>query len=580
MSQTITIERGVMVPMRDGVKLAADIYRPDGNEKHPVLIATFMASRNNANLIGGMLFNPLLMVENGYVCIIFEARGREKSEGKWTPWVDDINDGYDRVEWAAVQPWSDGNVGVYGNCHAEYPALATAVANPPHLKAGVAYMGASNPHRGFMYTGGAFELSFNLGFSLMMTVQPQGQDIDPANLKEFWGKLAKLRAQDPIGHARYLPLADLVSTDKGTAAPWWQLCLNHPAYDEYWKSVDLIPRVNEIKVPILHIAGWYDQMLYCHMDLNEAFKKHGDPQVKDKHRLIIGPWDHDAYYNQHPTFAGERDFGVPTGPALVYPAASQWFDHWLKGKETPFMPTNGVRYFNMGTKEWKEAPTWPPAHTKVNYYLHSGGRANTRFGDGTLFTEAPNNEPADSYVYDPFNPVPTMGGRTLLTVWHGGVMNQAGVEEREDVLCYTSPRLNTPVSISGPLSVTLHASSSAPDTDFTAKLVDVEPEGYCANIAEGIIRARYRNGEDHEEFLVPGEIAKFEIDLCDVSHTFKAGHRIRLEISSSNFPHFDRNLNSKVTPALGTVHDAQKAVQQVYHRGEYASYLTLPVVLD
>lgn len=574
------IERGVMVPMRDGVKLAADIYRPDDSEKHPVLIETIMMSRNNANMIGGMLFNPLMMVDDGYVCIVFEARGREKSEGKWTPWLDDINDGYDKVEWAAVQSWSDGNVGVYGNCHAEYPVLAAAVANPPHLKAGLAYMGASNPHSGWMYTGGAFELSFNLVWSLVMAMQPEGQDVDPARIQEVWGKIGQLRAEDPLGHTWYLPLVDLLSTDKGTAAPWWQLYLNHPAYDEYWKSVDLLPRVDQIKAPILHITGWYDMMLRGHMDLNDALKANGDPQVKDKHRLIIGPWDHDAYYNQHSSFAGERDFGTPTGPALVAPAASQWFDRWLKGKETPFMPTNGVRYFNMGTKEWKEASSWPPASTKVDYYLHSGGRANTRSGDGALFTESPDAEPADSYVYDPLNPVPTMGGRTLLTVWHGGVMNQAGIEERDDVLCYTTPRLNTPVSIAGPVTVTLYASSSAPDTDFTAKLVDVEPDGYCANIAEGILRARYRHGMDHEEFLEPGQVEKFEIDLWDASHTFRAGHRMRLEISSSNFPRFDRNLNSKVTPALGTIDDIRKAVQQVYHSGQYASRLTLPVVFE
>jgi putative CocE/NonD family hydrolase len=196
-----------------------------------------------------------------------------------------------------------------------------------------------------------------------------------------------------------------------------------------------------------------------------------------------------------------------------------------------------------------------------------------------LSPELPGTEPADSYVYDPFDPVPTAGGRSMIDVLPG-VENQAQVEERQDVLVYTTPRLAEPVAITGPVSVTLYASSSAPDTDFTAKLVDVEPDGYCANIADGIIRARYRNGCDREEFLEPGEVTEFRIDLWDMAHTFLPNHRIRLEISSSNFPCFDRNLNSRVTPALGSAEDAQKAVQQVFHDASYPSHISLPVTLQ
>jgi putative CocE/NonD family hydrolase len=198
-------------------------------------------------------------------------------------------------------------------------------------------------------------------------------------------------------------------------------------------------------------------------------------------------------------------------------------------------------------------------------------------GDGVLDTKSPGTEPADDYVYDPFDPVPTTGGRSMIDVLPG-VEDQAQVEERQDVLVYTTPRLAEPVAITGPVSVTLHASSSAPDTDFTAKLVDVEPGGYCANIAEGIVRARYRNGRDREEFLEPGEVTEFHIDLWDMAHTFQPDHKIRLEISSSNFPRFDRNLNSRVTPALGSAEDSQKAVQQVFHDSLHPSHLSLPVV--
>jgi len=231
----------------------------------------------------------------------------------------------------------------------------------------------------------------------------------------------------------------------------------------------------------------------------------------------------------------------------------------------------------MGENVWKEARSWPPAHEPVHYYLHSAGRANSRMGDGTLDTQPPQSEPRDSFVYDPLDPVPTCGGRSMVGV-PTGVENQAEVEMRQDILVYTTARLAEPLALAGPITVTLHASSSAVDTDFTTKLVDVEPSGYCANIAEGIVRARYRNNREHAEFLEPGRVTEFTIDLWDVAHTFQANHCVRLEISSSNFPRFDRNLNSKVTPALGSAADAQKAVQQVFHDARYPSRLTLPVV--
>ncbi len=224
----------------------------------------------------------------------------------------------------------------------------------------------------------------------------------------------------------------------------------------------------------------------------------------------------------------------------------------------------------------KKADAGPRPYRMTRYLLRSGGRANSSDGDGRLSAEPPAEEPPDRYVYDPLDPVPTRGGRSMIDVLPG-VENQAEVERREDVLVYTTPQLTEALAIAGPVSVTLFASSSAPDTDFTAKLVDVEPDGYCANIAEGIVRARYREGCDREEFLEPGEIVEFTIDLWDMAHTFLVGHRLRLEISSSNFPRFDRNLNSRVTPALGRAEDARKAEQRVFHDAAHASCLRLPL---
>lgn len=296
---------------------------------------------------------------------------------------------------------------------------------------------------------------------------------------------------------------------------------------------------------------------------------------------MVGPWDHEAYLSLGLSRAGQRDFGPSAigGPTLVSELALQWFDHWLAGKETPLMDTRPVRYFMMGSNAWREADTWPPASTPTQWYLRSGGRANTRHGDGALTLEPPDAEPADSYRYDPADPVPSLGGRTLHpNLGPGGVQDQATLEEREDVLVYTSARLTTPLAVAGPVSVTLFAASSARDTDFTAKLVDVEPDGYCANIAEGIIRARHRSGEPPEELLEPGEVTEFGIDLWDVAHLFRAGHRVRVEISSSNFPRFDRNLNTAVSPELAGPGDLQVADQQIWHDKDHPSRLALPVL--
>lgn len=578
MAHTIIIERDVMVPMRDGVRLATDIYRPDDGAKHPVLVNGHPYDNDHFLATHELLFSPLVAAQRGYAVVVQEARGRGGSEGTWQPYGSEGGDAYDTVEWAASRPWSDGNIGLYGACALGWTAIQGAAEAPPHLKAVFAYMTATNYHSGWTYSGGALELGFQLSWVWTILAQDTMSrlNLEPAALEEAQRRLAEA-ASDIRRSARHLPLVDFPAYQNGVA-PYWREWLSHPSYDEFWRRADAVARADRIKVPVLHMSAWYDTCLRGHLDLDSALQLRGDERVRDQHRLVLGPWDHSAYYNKRPTCAGERDFGssVLTGPDTLAGIAFQWFDHWLMGKEAAFLPENKVRYFHMGENVWKETSSWPPAHTVVRYYVHSAGQANSRMGDGALNTEPPGTEPPDSYVYDPFDPVPTAGGRSMIGL-PSGVENQTQVEERQDVLIYTTPRLAEPVAITGPISVTLYASSNAPDTDFTAKLVDVEPDGYCANIAEGIIRARYRNGYDREEFIEPGKVTKFRIDLWDMAHTFKPNHRIRLEISSSNFPRFDRNLNSRVTPGLGSAEDAQKAVQQVFHNAPYPSHVSLPV---
>ncbi len=577
MAENIIIERDVMVPMRDGVRLATDIYRPSDGARRPVLVHLHPYDNDMFSAIHQLLFSPLVAAQRGYAVVVQEARGRHGSEGTWRPYGNEGRDAYDTVEWAAMQPWSDGNVGMYGSCALGYATLQGAIEQPPHLKAIFAYMTAANFHEGWTYTGGAFELGFNMGWTWVVLGQDTllHSELPPRALQEAQAKLMEAMRSDPKQTGSHLPLIDLPAFQH---IPYWREWLSHPSYDEFWQMADAAARAHRMTVPVLHVSGWHDICLKAHLDLNRGLLTHPDDGVRAQQRLILGPWDHSAYYNNRPTCAGERDFGTETGPATMASIIFQWFDHWLRGEKATFLAdSNRVRYFQMGENVWKEDTAWPPAHTNVPYYLHSEGRANSRLGDGSLSREVPATEPADSYVYDPINPVPSVGGRTMISI-PTGVYNQAEVEMREDVLVYSTPRLAEPLAVAGPVSVTLFASSSAPDTDFTAKLVDVEPDGYCANVAEGILRARYRNGSEREEFLTPGEVTRFEIDLWDVAHTFQPNHRIRLEISSSNFPHFDRNLNSRVTPALGSEKDVQKAVQQVFHNAQSASYLSLPVV--
>jgi putative CocE/NonD family hydrolase len=572
MSLSMRVERDVMVAMRDGVRLATDIYRPDDTASHPVLVQRTPYSKSNAWFVGGLIFNPLDAVEREYVVLVQDTRGRFKSEGVWEPFVHEAADGFDTVEWAAAQPWSNGNIGIYGSSYMGVTAVQAAIAAPPHLKAAMAYVTGSNYQNGWTYSGGAFELGFNIWWTTFLGWDTLSRlNISDAKRQAMMAQLAAAAA-DPWTAVSHLPLSELPAF-QGGVAPYWQDWLQHPVYDEYWARIDAAAQADAIQAPLLQIAAWYDNFLRGQLDLYARL------QGREHHRIVIGPWDHEAYLSLRTSSSGQRDFGPGAlgGPALAADLAFQWFDHWLNGKETPLLATPRVRYFVMGENTWREANTWPPATTPVRYYLHSGGRANTRHGDGTLTLDPPATEPWDSYRYDPANPVPSAGGRTLHPPFGpGGVQNQAEVEEREDVLVYTTALLTTPLTITGPVSVTLFATSSAQDTDFTAKLVDVEPSGYCANIAEGIIRARYRKG-GVEELLKPGQVTEFTIDLWDVAHTFLPGHRIRLEISSSNFPRFNRNLNSAVRPELASSSEQQVAVQQICHDAQHPSHLLLPV---
>jgi putative CocE/NonD family hydrolase len=404
-----------------------------------------------------------------------------------------------------------------------------------------------------------------------------------AGLDEDKREIAKKQLNHAAAHLQesmsYLPHRNAPGLERELVS-YYQEWLDHPEYDEYWKSIDATQKASSVTAPTLDITGWQDLFSRGHMDMYNALKKNGKDIPKNEQRLLIGPWAHESYMGYANDRVGDKVFGpiASSAAGFVGPFIFKWFDAWLKDETEKLKELPLVRYFDIGSREWTNAETWPPKGKDVNYYLHSSGQANTRFGNGSLLLDSPEIQCPDSYLYDPLDPVPTKGGRIQMPeVQEAGVKDQSVVEEREDVLVYTTKHLDKAVKIAGPVEAKLFISSSAVDTDFTAKLVDVEPDGYCGNVTEGIIRARYRESMEKEVLMEPGEVYEISVDLWHVAHTFKPGHKIRLEISSSSFPRWDRNSNTEIQAAEAAAEDMQIATNVIYHEPKMESYISFHV---
>jgi putative CocE/NonD family hydrolase len=589
--KNILIERSVMIPMRDGIHLCGDIYRPVDDEKHPVLMSVQGYDRNFFWQQHQLVLSPYVAVQKGYIALVVEDRGRYHSEGgEFKPYKHARKDTYDAVEWVAAQPWCDGNIGMYGPCYNGTDAFAAALEQAPHLKAIFTQVSNPDTYRYWAYQNGAMNLAFMRTWSVFLNatdltnVGNAGKkgtgkdDRDFMWLNVFEEKFRPPTPEDTWERAPWtLPLKDdplLLS------ARWWPEWLSHPTYDEYWKSFGLstIDHAERVKVPTFTVSAWYDPTMMAHLHAFQEICKRSDPSIRKEHRFLVGPWDHHAYMNTRPGCSGIRNFKTETGQTLTGPLAIKFFDKHLRGKgDDGYTDGNQVRYFRMGENVWKDVPAWPTPHQKVNYYIHSEGGANTSLGNGILSTHAPKQESADSYMYDPRDPVMAVGGHSQMLT--EGIHDRSEMDKkRKDMLVYTTNALEEDIVVEGPISVTLYASSSSEDTDFVAHLIDVEPDGFCCPISEGIVRARYRNSIEKEEFLTPGETTRFEIELADTAHMFQKGHKIRLNITSSCFPTWTRNLNSRVSPESGTEADIQTASQKVFHDSKYPTCITLPVV--
>ena len=554
----VTVERGVAAKMRDGVTLRADIYRPKAEGKFPVLLV-----RTPYDKTGNMNFG-LRAAARGYVVISQDVRGRFTSEGEWYPFKNESLDGYDTVEWAAALPYSNGKVGMFGGSYVGATQYLAAIAKPPHLTGICPTVTASNYHDGWTYQGGAFEQWFNESWS-------SGLALDTIRRRSEKG-------MNPLEGSKVLPLVNYPLLEAPSAAgiaPYFTDWLAHPSYDSYWKQISIEDHYADIQVPIYGIGAWYDIFQGGTLRNYVRLKKEaGTEEARKGQRLEVTVGGHAGGGRK----IGAVDFGEKLetdedGKML------EWYGWLLKGEANGIDKEKPVKIFVMGRNEWRDEDDWPLARAKTTrYYLHSPGGANGLNGNGSLSTTAPAEEKADQYVYDPAEAVPTIGGSLCCQALPtgNGPQDQRPAEQRPDVLVYTTAAFAKDTEVTGPVSLDLYVSSSAVDTDFTGKLVDVWPDGFAQNLTEGILRLRYRNSQEKPEPANPGETYHIAVDLWATSNMFLAGHKLRLEVSSSNFPRFDRNLNTGEEQARAT--RMVKASNVVYHDRAHPSALIVAMV--
>lgn len=537
----------VMVAMRDGTKLAANIYIPKEGGPFPVLLM-----RSPYGKPGPESGEAKNYTKRGYAFVAQDCRGKGNSEGIWDPFRYDPDDGFDTQEWVGHQSWCNGRIGTTGGSYVGWTQWASAPRGSKYLKAMVPLVPFADVYHDIAYPGGAFQLSLLFGWGAGVG----GLTLNPATMNDAFKHLPLKNWDDAQGKNVFY-IDDWVA---------------HPVFDDYWRQRSIDGDFKDITVPILNVGGWYDIFSKTTLELvNHVRKESKDHMARRNQFVVIGPWGHGIGGQK----LADLDFG-PSAKLDLGNLQTRWFDYWLQDKDTGVESWPEVKIFVMGENRWRDEHEWPLARTKwTPVYLHSSGKANAASGDGKLSFENPQHESTDKFVYDPSDPVPTKGGNNLVGA-PTGPYDQSKLEERQDVLVYTSDELPHDAEITGPVKAVIYASTSAPDTDFTAKLVDVHPDGKAYLICDGIIRASYRNSVTEPKPVQPGSVNKYEIDLWVTSNVFLKGHRARVEISSSNFPRFDRNPNTG--HPFGSDAELAKASQTIYHDAEHPSHLLLPFI--
>jgi len=552
----VIVEMNVMVPMRDGVELAVDIYRPDKPGEFPAILSRIPYG-TDSRTYGWM---GKYFARNGYVVLLQDTRGIQNSEGYWYPLIYEIDDGRDTTDWIAEQDWYNGKLGMVGGSYFGYTQWEAALDNP-EVDCMVPMFTSPNMFK-MVVNGGAMEYIMVEGWLEGMRAQIEDDDWNP-NINEGGFYNGPMRA------AKAIDIEELKRNPRDYDP---MIMMEHPGDLMNQAAGDFGPYYKTVSAPSLMVSGWFDQFEQPQLDDFVAIRREGKGDAK-KSRLIVGPWTHGM-----PAKKGEEG-GRFNAVKRFVGLHNGWLDYWLKGVDNGALDKAPVEIYIMGEETWREEEEWPLARTRyTNYYIHSDGTAEQfPHGEGTISLETPTTaEPPDEFDYDPNDPMPTKGGTFQpFSGWPAGSFDQTEFLERPDVLLYVSPKLEDGVEVTGPISVTLYASSSTKDTDFTAMLLDIHPDGRHMYIQDGAIRARYREGYQRGIPLVPGKVYEFKIDLWSTSNLFLPGHRIGLEISSSNYPQYDRNTNGG---GEGGIDNIVVATQTIMHTPEYPTHITLPVI--
>ncbi|HXN21698.1 MAG TPA: CocE/NonD family hydrolase [Candidatus Dormibacteraeota bacterium] len=555
------------VPMPDGVKLAVAVWRPyvEGKKFPVILIATPYNKLSEVNMQDAVYFVP-----RGYVYVAYDLRGRYDSEGY--AYLYGPQDGKDlnvMQSWVAHQPWSDGKIGMYQGSYLGFIQWEGALQQNPNLTALIPET-SPDDHYDNVYPSGAFQLSNSFGFLWSCC---GGRTNEPGGVMDW----AKWYEQLPIkDDAKW---AGIINTKV------WDDLVAHTNSDSYYHTFVRSPgeriapgkngpgKYGDVKVPTFNLSGWYDQVSQATINNFVGMVTYGPADLRKYHKLMMGPWTHGGKFK-----AQQGQVTFPNQAALNGSEwRLRWFDHWLKGMDNGFESQPPVTIYVMGADLWRNECEWPLKRTQdTKYYLHSGGRANSLLGDGTLDTTPPAPEPNDHFIYNPAKPVPTLGGNVAMQPSRVGPYDQTTLELRSDVLVFTTPPLKEDVEITGPIILHLFASTDRTDTDFTGKLVDVYPDGNAQILLEGVIRGRHWKSFQSEDLLTPGKIYDFYVDLWSTSNVFQKGHRIRIDVSSSNFPKYDRNPNTG--HKFGEDAELLVAHQTIYHDAAHPSHVVLPII--
>jgi uncharacterized protein len=567
-------QNAVSMKTRDGVTLYADIYRPKADGKFPVILMRTPYDKS----VSWAVSPAYQIAAHGYVVVVQDVRGRYTSEGEWYPFRHESDDGYDTVEWIAALPYSDGRVGMMGGSYVGATQMLTAIAHPPHLAGICPVVTASNYHENWTYQGGALQQWFDQNWTTQLATNTLGRLI-AKNTDALLGAPVLPLTSYPAFNYTSLPAgADATAQ----LAPYYLDWLAHPDYDSYWKRWSIEEHFSDVRVPALHIGGWYDIFLGGTLRNYMGIKEHGGTDAARKgQRLLVVVGGHAGSGRR----IGDVEFG---DEALKFPSTNviiDWYDYLFNGMPNEFAVEGSgaagkpVHIFVMGENRYRQESDWPPPESKpTRYFLHSGGSANSLRGNGGLSVTPPKNETPDKFTYDPANPVRTIGGSLCCDAEHyePGPRDQRTAENRDDVLIYSSKPFAEDLEVTGPVTLELWVKSSAVDTDFTAKLADVSPDGFAMNLNDGILRMRYRNSPEKQELVNPGQVYKITVDLWATSNVFKKGHIMRLDVSSSNFPRFDRNLNTGAEQA--TSREFVSATNTILHDTEHPSALVIPVM--